>query len=48
MALETDKLPSERLKKETLVMSMKRNFVSKEHTNIISKVSALKKRGSDD
>jgi hypothetical protein len=52
MALGTDKLPSERLQKESLVMSMKRNFVSKEHLYIFSKFWALRNlyersRGSD-
>jgi hypothetical protein len=44
MALKTDKLPSDRLKKETLVMPMKRNFImSKGHSKTFSKFWALKK-----
>jgi hypothetical protein len=45
MALKNDKLPSERLKNETLVISMKRNFItSKGYWNTFSKFWALKKR----
>jgi hypothetical protein len=45
MALKSDKLPSERLKNETLVISMNRNFImSKGNLKIFSKFWALKKR----